>query len=447
MTNLDTQQRQLQGLALLLQLQRKARHCEDSTALGFIMVNETRSLLPYRQSALWLNQPFSKIAAVSGVAQLEASAPYVTWLRGVAEHISRQVTSAVAQPLQAEELPPALATQWADWSAPYGLWLTLGKSKGELGFGGLLLFRDSPWQEAETTLLSELIDAYSHAWSALQPKSPWWQGFLNSHAKSRFWLAIPLVLLWPVRLSVLAPAEIVAIEPTVIRAPLDGVVDEFLVKPNQSVTPGQSLLTLENTDIANRLDIAYKSLAVAETEYRSNAQQAVLDGKSKSELSVFKSKIEQHAAEVAYLKNQLDRSNIKAPHAGIAIYTDAQDWLGKPVSIGERLLLVADPQQIELQLHLPVADLIGLDEEAEVIMFLNNDPQHPVNGSLYYVAYQAEVTADNVLAYRLKAHLLANDTKPRIGLKGTAKVYGQRVTLFYYLFRRPLAGVRQWLGL
>lgn len=445
MTNLDTQQRQLQGLALLLQLQRKARQCEDTTALGFVMVNETRSLLPYRQAALWIKQPFSKIAAVSGVAHLEANAPYIRWLRSIAEHQSRHVNAPIAQPLQATTLPPALASEWSDWSAPYGLWLALGKTG--LDLGGLLLFRDSPWQEAEVTLLSELTDAYSHAWQALQPKNSWWQGWLHLRGKSRYWLAVPLVLLWPVRLSVLAPAEIVAIEPTMIRAPLDGVVDEFLVQPNQAVAAEQTLLTLENTDIANRLDIADKALAVAEAEYRSNAQQAVLDGKSKSELSVLKSKIEQHAAEVAYLQNQLERSHIKAPHAGIAIYTDAQDWLGKPVSVGERLLLVADPQQVELQMHLPVADLIGLGDDAEVVMFLNNDPQHPLDGKVYYAAYQAEATADNVLAYRIKAHLQTTESKPRIGLKGTAKIYGQRVTLFYYLFRRPLAGMRQWLGL
>ena len=35
---------------------------------------------------------------------------------------------------------------------------------------------------------------------------------------------------------------------------------------------------------------------------------------------------------------------------------------------------------------------------------------------------------------------------PRIGLKGTAKVFGERVSLFYYLLRRPLAAARQFVG-
>ena len=36
---------------------------------------------------------------------------------------------------------------------------------------------------------------------------------------------------------------------------------------------------------------------------------------------------------------------------------------------------------------------------------------------------------------------------PRIGLQATAKIHGRRVTLFYYLFRRPLAQLRQFTGL
>jgi len=51
-----------------------------------------------------------------------------------------------------------------------------------------------------------------------------------------------------------------------------------------------------------------------------------------------------------------------------------------------------------------------------------------------------------VLSYRLKASFGDGQPPPRIGLKGTAKVYGQRVSLFYFLMRRPLAAVRQVVG-
>lgn len=445
MTTIDDQQRQLQGLALLLQLQRKARDSEDIQALAFSMVNETRSLLTYRQAALWLQRPLSRIAAVSGVALLEAHAPYVVWLRRLAEWLHTQSTE-TALSVSSEESPAELGREWADWCAPYGLWLAMSDKKQNQAFGGLLLFKDTPWTAAEITLLTELVSTQAHAWLALEPHKPWQQTLLSGWRKSRWLWILPLILLIPVRQSVLAPAEIIAVDPTLIRAPLDGVIAEFQVRPNQAVDTHQALLTLENTDIANRLDIARKALAVAEADYRSNAQQAVLDSKNKADLNVLKSKIEQHAAEVAYMDDQLARSQINAPHPGIAIFSDIQDWLGKPVAIGERILEIADPNRVEVEMRLAVADLIGFEDNAEIVMFLNSDPQHPLSGTLYYTAYQAEATAENTLAYRLKAHLHSED-QPRIGLKGTAKIYGQRVSLFHYLFRRPLSGMRQWLGL
>lgn len=51
-----------------------------------------------------------------------------------------------------------------------------------------------------------------------------------------------------------------------------------------------------------------------------------------------------------------------------------------------------------------------------------------------------------VLGYRLKAALAAGTAPPRIGLRGTAKIYGDRVALIYYLLRRPLAAARQFFG-
>src|SRR5690349_3396298 len=61
-------------LLSLLQLGRRARAAESVAALGFIVVNESHQLFDYRQAAFWLG---GRIAAVSGVPQVESNAPYV----------------------------------------------------------------------------------------------------------------------------------------------------------------------------------------------------------------------------------------------------------------------------------------------------------------------------------------------------------------------------------
>ena len=114
--------------------------------------------------------------------------------------------------------------------------------------------------------------------------------------------------------------------------------------------------------------------------------------------------------------------------------------------MGERILVLADPNQVELEIHLPIADAINLRPGAEVRMFLNIHPGAPLAARIHYASYQAEVTTEGILAYRLKARFTNPAPLPRIGLRGTARIYHQRVRLFQLLARRPLAMARQWLG-
>ena len=81
----------------------------------------------------------------------------------------------------------------------------------------------------------------------------------------------------PVRLSVLAPGELVAAQPAVLRAPLDGVVAQIHVQPNQIVKQGQPLFSLDEAQIASRLQVAQQALSTAEAEYRQFAQMALGD--------------------------------------------------------------------------------------------------------------------------------------------------------------------------
>jgi len=65
-----------------------------------------------------------------------------------------------------------------------------------------------------------------------------------------------------------------------------------------------------------------------------------------------------------------------------------------------------------------------------------------------YASYHATPTASQVLAYKVSVALNeAEDEIPRIGLQGTAQLYGNYVPLAFFLFRRPLSAVRQYLGI
>ena len=57
----------------------------------------------------------------------------------------------------------------------------------------------------------------------------------------------------------------------------------------------------------------------------------------------------------------------------------------------------------------------------------------------------AQMTPAGVLAYRYRGHLDDAPDGLRLGLKGTAKIFGPPRPFLLWVLRRPLALVREWM--
>lgn len=439
-------------LLTLLGLARRAREAGSRAELAFMAVNDSHGLAPYRQAALWCAP--GEVQALSGVVQVEENVPYVQWLQRVCRHLH----GVGEQPLRitAEDLPETERDDWAQWLPAHGLCVPVKTCAGLL-----LLARDTPWQDRDIALLAEWLDAWGHSWHALRGRPAWSlrraadvvRQRLQPEAGRTWWKQRPVlwagavlaVLLLPVRLTVVAPGELVPLDPAVIRAPFDGVVGSFLVKPNDSVKAGQALFSFDDATLASRLDVATQALATAEAEYRQASQQALADTKYKAQLVVLAGKIEERRAEAAYLQGQLERSRVIAPRDGIVLFDDPSEWIGKPVVTGERIMRVAAPGQVEVEAWLPVGDAIPLRAGASATLYLNASPLSPVDASVRYVTHDAVHRPDGGYAYRLRAKV-DGPTSHRVGLKGSVKLAGSWVPLAYWALRRPWAAARQFLG-
>ena len=135
--------------------------------------------------------------------------------------------------LTADDMPADEVELWVSHLPAQGLLLPLIAGDGEPPVGLLLLARDLPFTEGERQLLDIACGAYAHAWKALMGPGQRRHLWLKDRRK---WAmvagALALLALFPVRHSVLAPAEIVPHRPAILRAPLAGVVEEILVPPN-----------------------------------------------------------------------------------------------------------------------------------------------------------------------------------------------------------------------
>lgn len=471
-------------LLTLLDLAQRARAAASANELAFLAVNDSRALAPYRQAALWLGD--GGVHTLSGVVAIEANAPYVQWLDQLCRVLSTRdaagTPSAAAQPaalatalaVDPSQLPPAIAAAWDEWLPAAATWLPLralhGASTPE-DAGGLLLAGDAALSPEQLALLAEWMDIWQHAWRAAHPPARWslarlparlrgwWSGAEVGHdqrpqgRQGRRWrrrlavgLALLAVLLFPVRLTVLAPGELVPANPATIRAPLDGVIADFAVRPNQVVTAGQPLFSFDQAPIGSRLDVAREGLATAQAEYRQAAQMMLNDPRAKAQLSPLLGKIAEKQAQAGFLEGQSQRSRVLAPQAGIALFDDPSEWIGRPVQTGERIMQVAAPDDVEIEAWVPIGDAIPLAEQAPLHLYLAAAPLTPLTGTLRYMSHRATPRPDGSYAYRVRAKLDA-PAGQRIGLKGTAKLSGERVPLLYWIVRRPLASIRQFIAL
>jgi multidrug efflux pump subunit AcrA (membrane-fusion protein) len=433
-------------LARLLQFERLLRQAQDAARIAFLAVNEARKIVDYDYAALLRQDSADTLTleAVSGLAEVNNQGPLGTLLRQLCATIPADTEALCRQPA---DVDADTARAWQDLLPEHLIALPL-RAHGQRP-GVLCYFSRSPWTEAQKKALEVIAEATAHALWALQPRRglrPRLRG-LGHKTLAKVALLIALVALIPVRLSALAPGEVVPLDPFVISAPMDGVIRAVHVQPNQAVQEGEVLFSLDNAALDGRREVAAKARDGAEAELLKTSNKAFSDDPSKAEVSALRARLDERNAELRYVETLLERTEVRAPKAGIAVFGDAAEWIGRPVVTGERVMTIADPARVQLAVYLPAADAISLEQEAEVSLFLNVSPLSSLHARVISASYEATPTAEGVASYLLRARFAAEDELPRIGLRGTAKIYGQRVFLGYYVLRRPLAATRRFLGL
>lgn len=436
---------------LLVGLLQRSQRALDAAELGFIIANETWQLLPYRQAAVFhidrLGQPVLK--TVSGLASLNEETPFTLWLGRVCRLAGADFHEAGPRRLEAPMLAPELGDGWHEWWPPHAVFLPLTTPAGRR-IGAVMLVREVPWPDHDLALLGLLAETWAHSLNALAPPrrgvGDWWRAAREHPRRRQVLLAAACLLFFPVRLSVLAPAEVIPLQAEAVAAPMDGVIKAFHVPPNAAVKKEQPLFSLDDSTLRNRQAVARKALAVAQADALAAQQKAFDNAQSKADLATLIGRVKEKEAELAYLDESLARIDVRAAIDGVFVYGDPNDWLGKPVATGERIAQLAQPDALGVLVWLPVADAINLEPGASMRMYLQVSPLSSLSAELVQTSYQATLSPDGIASYRIRGKL-APGSDARIGLRGVAKVYGGWRPFAYWALRRPLGAMRQWAGI
>jgi hypothetical protein len=438
-----------QVLKALLHLEQSAMAAATPAALGFTIVNEALTLVPYRQAAFFSRAPSGKLklTTASGLVSVAEDSPYAIWLTRFAQSFEMLRT---CKRLDFADAPTDFVDGWEEWLPEHLLSGTLADADGQ-PVGLALYARETPWLDGEIAVLDRAHLSYGHCLGALLRKPRHFGatfGSLFQGKIAKWWLlAAALAMFVPVRLSALAPAEVIALNAMAIASPQDGVISAFHVQPNSAVKTGDRLFSLDDSALASRREVARRGVSIARADSLVAQQRAFDDLKSKGELASALGRVREKEAELSLVESSLGRVVVKAERDGIAVFGDPNDWLGRPVQTGERVMQLADPRDTGVLVWLPVSDALNLEAGAPIRLFLHTTPLNPLSAKLLQTSYQAVLSPEGVSAYRLRGTFDDSGEKARIGLRGTARVSGDWATLGYYLFRRPIAAVREWTGL
>jgi hypothetical protein len=436
---------------MLLKLEADLRQLPSLAAFEYFTANETRFVTRSQQTFVFSIDQRAKprVTAVSAITTVDRAAPLICWIEAQVMKLSTEHGLDSVQEFKADSFELPAGIKDTGYPLQYLVWVPLLDLKKNV-IGGLLQARITPWTEADLTVSQHVAGACSYAFIALNAQVTGWR---RPKWLSRKLIAATIAILLllgfvPVSMSALAPVEVTPQKPFIVTAPLEGVIERVLVEPNAAVKKGQPLIRMADTVLKNRLEVAEREVRVAKAKVKKASQLAFVDVRGRHQLGVVRAELALRTAEHRYARDLLERSLIKAERDGIAFYTDPQDLVGRPAAVGERLMELADPKRLQFRIDLPVADSIVLSDGARVKVFLDSDPLNPIEARLVRADFQARIRDNKQLAFRLIAKIDPNEKRPlRLGVRGTAQVYSDKVPLAFYLFRRPVSALRQWLGI
>ena len=424
-------------LAVLLGWEAALRRQASVPELLYFVANEGRALIAYDQCFV-LKRPLSgagwQVEVASSLAAVERNAPVI-----------RGIEAAVAGVAEPADLDAPEDEALADY--PFRHWLfTPLRDRDGAAFGALLIARAHPFDAGEAGRLERVAETTAHGWLALSGNKPVRRLPRLSPKQKRVALAAAVgTLLFPVHISALAPVEVVAAHPYVVTAPFAGVITAMDVAPSGRVAKGQSLLRFDDVKLRNELSLAAERLQVARAKVDQVSVAAFADASQSHGISIAQAEYKLADAEYRYARDMLARAHVASPTAGMAIYTDRREWEGRAVEVGQPIMEVVDPRDVRYRIDLPAKEQMRLQPGSDVSVWLDAQPLWSEAAKLTGASYQARASADGTLAFALDAKP-ADGARPRIGSRGTARVRGPWAPLGYAMLKRPIASLRQYLG-
>jgi multidrug resistance efflux pump len=230
-------------------------------------------------------------------------------------------------------------------------------------------------------------------------------------------------------------------------APLEGIIESISVKPGDYVKKGDVLFRYNREAPLQELEVARKQVEILISEIRRASTLGFNDPQARKDLSILTVKLEKEKATLEFAEYQASQLDVKAPEAGVILLDNPDEWRGNPVRVGEKVLAITDPKESKIRMWLPESDNVAIDPKKAIKIYLNISPETSYKAELTYIANESVISEKHIPSFIAEAEWLNKPKEVRLGLKGSAVLYGEQVPLIYYVLRKPWGYIRELLGI
>lgn len=429
-----------------LDLVQKITQANESSRINYILANDSWHLFYQFQTVILTLNVIDqfKVNTISSLIEPKGQSSFTLWTENLAsEIIKKGFEDKVYLQLNQNDFTGFVAEHWGDYWPHFVLAIPFFDANKKI-FQLILISREKEFTEEEIKLFVNLVSVSSSKYFAL--KQIWKKGFVLSK-KFKIALAVLFFIgLIPTKMSVNAPGEIISLRSSVVATPIEGVVKNFKTKPNELVKKGDVLFELDAEILKSKLEIIKSEYSAAYTDFISAQQKALISDDSKAEVAMLEAKVLEKKSELAQAEKALEYAYVKAEEDGFFIYSDENDWVGKPVVVGEKIGQLAAKDGLGVKIYLPADNAVEFKKGNEVSVSLNIAPLSTIDGELDTISFVASLSPDNIVSYKLRAKIEANDIA-KIGYRANVRIFGDRYPIIYQILRRPIGVARSWLGI
>lgn len=439
-----------QAVNLLAQLNELTVHAvsaKSKDSLIFIVLNETAKVIPYDRAMLWdLRSEKPVLLGVSGHAHVKGDTDVAKSVQELIKDIPNpdQVQLVSSETLQTKG---ADFTRWQhEGTKSAVLWVPIiVEGKLQLGLW-VERWNDRAWADQEFKLFAHISRGFAAAFSRFLPKIPLHP--TSQLALKIFGATVLLILLFlPVPLRIVAPCEVVAKDPYLVTAPLNGIIEEVTVTPGQEVVVDELLFKYDKRVPLQELKVAEKQVEIAKSQLNRVMTKGYDDPESLNETVIWQLQLDRDQVKLDLAKYQASRLDVVAQVPGIIALDDPDQWRGRPVQVGERVMMIVDPSMTKVKIWISESDNIAYLPDEPINIFLNIDPASTYTAQIRYVSDYSLLTETGVTSFVAEADWVDAPEDVKIGLKGSAVLFGQYVPLSYWVLRKPWMAFRRMVGI